>query len=82
MCEQDLWAAVLHRAVEDILGTSAHSEYQEHREAVRWLHTYQSRDFRQVCALAGLDSDAVFDRLHAALAEQRGTRGRARQRVA
>lgn len=53
--ERQLWAEVVLTAIADALhaGTSA-ADRQAHSDAVRWFR-HAGRDFRAICALAGLD---------------------------
>lgn len=67
--ERELWATVLHRAVRDAAGdldniSTSHRAYEQ-RKAQAWLG---SRDFAEVCHLAGVDPAAVRDRLPEAIA--------------
>lgn len=60
---RQLWQSVLLQAARDILRTAT-SKYGcdevDHRAALAWVGT---RDFHQVCALAGMDGSAVASRL-------------------
>ncbi len=66
-----LWTCVLAQALRDIFRTAS-SKYGcddlEHAAVMAWIGT---RDFHQVCALAGLDGRAVHDRLKRRMAEHR-----------
>ena len=62
MGERALWATVLQAIIHDATSTSRH-EYENKRDALRWIGTYPSRDFVLVCAMAGVDPEATFDRL-------------------
>lgn len=72
--ERDLWASVLYQAICD-MGTSWHPEDGEN--AARWIGERPHSDFREVCALAGLEANAVHSRL-APLAAMRPEERRAR----
>ena len=61
--EQNLWSSVLLLAVTDAT-SSVGCGVRESRKAQSWIGDYPSRDFREICNLAGLDSDAVHDRVH------------------
>jgi hypothetical protein len=60
---RQLWQSVLLQAARDILRTAS-SKYgcdeTDHRAALAWVGT---RDFHQVCALAGMDGAAVAGQL-------------------
>jgi hypothetical protein len=57
--ETALWVAVITQALMDALNRSRHPEQQHHKQAaIQWL-TGNSRDFRHVCELAGLDHNYV-----------------------
>lgn len=60
--ERDLWAAVLWAVTVDLQSSSLNTK-RERDEAISWVGKYPSRDFRQVCSLAGCDPDAVHWRL-------------------
>lgn len=69
--EQDLWQAVLHTLVADMLTTNKGRETALLREQARaWLGRYATRDFVLVCHLAGVDPQATHDRLTAAVLRQ------------
>ena len=57
--EQNLWVAVLSRAVEDVTKTS---DWSEARNAINWVKR-RGYDFREVCAMAGRNSDYVYEKL-------------------
>lgn len=65
--DRSLWAAVIQVAIEDAQGNvkgesgSRASKDRARRQAVEWL-TKPSRDFDDVCHLAGLDPEAVRQR--------------------
>lgn len=61
--DRQLWAAVLSTAIEDAttLRTSKQAE-RDKQVALEWLLT-DSKDFRSVCWMAGVDPEAVRDRL-------------------
>lgn len=67
-----LWAAVLVQAMRDIFTPINAEAYEvaryrmQNRQAIAWLG---SRDFHQVCALAGLDGTAVEARVRRRLAQ-------------
>ena len=61
--EQVLWAHVLLTQVRDLC--ARHGEFHARRDAERWVGDYPSVDFRAVVSLAGLDPQAVWERLHA-----------------
>lgn len=61
--EHQLWATVLLTVVHDLCATSPFN-WKEQREAERWVGSFPSRDFREVVSLAGLDPDAVWERLN------------------
>ena len=58
---QDLWRNVLVTVVKDLCAEGVRRAGQ--REAERWIGNWISRDFREVCELAGVDAR----RTHAAL---------------
>lgn len=53
--EHELWVRVLHMALHDALSL--------HDEALSWVGTWPSRDFHEVCRLAGVDGDWLWHRL-------------------
>lgn len=71
---QHLWVSVLSQAVRDIFRTASSPDgcsEIEHRAALAWIG---SRDFHQVCALAGFDGVAVAGRLRRRLTDVRAGR--------
>jgi hypothetical protein len=57
--EKAVWVAVITQAMQDALSRSQKSEAKLHKhEAMQWL-TGNSKDFIDVCLLAGLDPDYV-----------------------
>ena len=60
--ERQLWATVLRVAIEDALSATG-CGIHESRRAQDWIGTFPSINFREVCDLAGLDGDAVHDRV-------------------
>ena len=57
--ETSLWAAVITQALMDALSKCTKTEAKHYKsEAMRWL-TENSKDFIDVCLLAGLNSDYV-----------------------
>lgn len=62
MAEQEMWASVVQLAFSDATATStsktAPATRLERQQARDWL-VGNSRDFREVCSLAGVDPDAV-----------------------
>ena len=57
--EQEMWIAVLARAVHDAFGSI---DYFEASKAISWLKGY-SKDFRDVCEYAGRNPKYVYDKL-------------------
>ena len=57
--EQEMWIAVLARAVHDAFGSI---DYFEANKAISWLKGY-SKDFRDVCEYAGRNPKYVYDKL-------------------
>tara|TARA_R100000687_G_C6302172_1_gene96452 strand:+ start:91 stop:438 length:348 start_codon:yes stop_codon:yes gene_type:complete len=57
--EQEMWIAVLARAVHDAFGSA---DYLEANKAIIWLKGY-SKDFRDVCEYAGRDPKYVHQKL-------------------
>lgn len=53
--ERQLWLRVLHMALHDALSLKD--------EALSWVGTWPSRDFYEVCRLAGVDGDWLWHRL-------------------
>lgn len=65
--EMALWVAVITQAMMDALSRSRGPEAQYYKhEAINWL-TGNSRNFKTVCALAGLDHSYVRSRAKKAL---------------
>lgn len=63
MSDQALWAAVLQQAIDDVIrpdGTAV-KKYWMQRHGIAWFNL-KNTDFIEVCWLAGLDPEAVFDR--------------------
>lgn len=60
--ERDLWLAVLGAVITDLESTS-HASKPQRDDAISWVGTFPSRDFRTVCSLAGIEPDAVHWRL-------------------
>lgn len=65
-----LWAAVLYLAVNDIVRPASLkpslwlSDHMARRaEAIRWVGKHPSRDFLQVCDMAGFDGPEMHSRL-------------------
>jgi hypothetical protein len=65
--ERDLWAAVIQRAVLDATGSLRDQKTKSHIEPAREWFRRNGRDYRSVCALAGVDPDALRDRVLAKL---------------
>lgn len=59
--ERNLWASVLYLMVHDL---SEAGSYTDRQAAEQWVGKYPTRDFREVCHLAGVEPDAVWHRLH------------------
>ena len=57
--EQEMWIAVLARAVHDAFGSI---DYFEANKAISWLKGY-SKDFRDVCEYAGRNPQYVHNKL-------------------
>lgn len=60
--EQDLWEAVVERAVDDVSLWFAQEKWQrkESRRAARWIYsTLFQRDFLLCCEMADMDPDQV-----------------------
>lgn len=63
MSERDLWASVIEQAILDATSNpKIASDKVEHDRARTWL-TSNSRNFRLVCFLAGIDADALRERI-------------------
>ena len=65
--EKQLWCAVIGRALQDAVGelgpgASTNGQSRARDEARRWFAD-NSRDFREACDSAGLDPDAIRDRV-------------------
>lgn len=60
--ERRLWLEVLGAVVRDLQSTSLASK-SARDDAISWVGTFPSRDFREVCSLACLDPEAVHCRL-------------------
>lgn len=61
--DRQLWCAVLSQAITDATTKRIGKDAQrDQRAAIEWLST-DNRDFRTVCTLAGVDPEAVRDRL-------------------
>lgn len=60
---RELWRRVLLTVVADLCGHSGSTDQGAQRAAEHWVGAFPSRDFRQVCELAGVDPG----RAHAAL---------------
>ena len=60
---QLLWQAVLFQVLRDIRDANrAHEGYKDFVTAARWVGTYPTREFSEVCMLAGLEPDFVHPR--------------------
>ena len=60
---QVLWQSVLLRVLQDIRDASrGHEGHKDFVTAVRWVGTYLTREFSEVCMLAGLEPDFVHPR--------------------
>jgi len=57
--EQELWIAVLARAIHDAFGSQ---DYFEASQAISWLKNY-SKDFEDVCEYAGRNPKYVHEKL-------------------
>lgn len=63
--ERDLWCAVIQTAWDDAFHEGECAERCNNRQSARaW---FGSRDFFEVCTLAGVNPHAVRDRYHAAM---------------
>ena len=70
MAERDMWCAVVHQAIIDATYEGNDPTLKVERDhAVAWL-TRPSKDFAEVCSLAGLDPEAVRERATAKLARK------------
>ncbi|CAJ0861976.1 hypothetical protein AMST5_01446 [freshwater sediment metagenome] len=56
--DKQLWAAVILQALEDATATISMADAHERRAAREWFKD-AGKDFHEVCALAGMDHDAV-----------------------
>lgn len=66
--EKAIWHAVITQAMMDALSNSSKREEQYHKEeAIHWL-TGNSKNFRTVCTLAGMDADVVREKAKKCLA--------------
>ena len=68
IAEQNLWKNVLHRLVQDALGKGCTSA--ERTNALSMIGDWPSRDFREICELAGFDPDYVHGALLRELSQQ------------
>ena len=60
---QLLWQAVLFQVLRDIRDANrAHEGYKDFVTAARWVGSYPTREFSEVCMLAGLEPDFVHPR--------------------
>ncbi len=60
---QLLWQAVLMRVLQDIRDVNRGVDgYSHFISASRWIGTYPSREFSEVCALAGYEADFIHPR--------------------
>ena len=58
-----LWQAVLLRVLQDIRDAGrGHEAHKDFVTAARWVGTYPSREFSEVCMLAGFEPDFVHPR--------------------
>ena len=58
-----LWQAVLLQVLRDIRDANrGHEGHKDFVTAARWVGTYPSREFNEVCMLAGLEPDFVHPR--------------------
>jgi hypothetical protein len=58
--ESQLWQSVLLAAALDIKSPNAHLYRERARDlAIAWVGAFPSKDFRMVCALAGLEPDHI-----------------------
>ena len=58
----EMWQAVLYRVVQDLTNDSNHA-FEDFRTAQRWVGDYPSKDFREVCTLAGIEPDFLHPKL-------------------
>lgn len=66
--EKSLWQAVLWRAAQDIAGAKDPFD-RDFENVARWVGNYPSRDFKEVCSLAGFEYDFVHPKLKSMIAE-------------
>jgi len=60
---QVLWQSVLLRVLQDIRDANrGHEGHKDFVSAARWVGSYPSREFNEVCMLAGLEPDFVHPR--------------------
>ena len=60
---QVLWQSVLLRVLQDIRDANrGHEGHKDFVTAARWVGSYPSREFNEVCMLAGLEPDFVHPR--------------------
>ena len=60
---QLLWQAVLFQVLRDIRDANrSHEGHKDFVTAARWVGTYPSREFNEVCMCAGLEPDFVHPR--------------------
>lgn len=78
--EQILWQAVLVRIIRD-LGSVSLSDTEARRDAERWVGHFPSKEFREVCELAGFHADTVHRALRALCDAPLGERRRLVERV-
>lgn len=58
--ERRLWAAVLSSQIEDAFPIRLNAKRMVcKREAINWIGTFPSSDFKRVCMLAGFEPDKV-----------------------
>jgi len=58
-----LWQSVLLQVLRDIRDASrSHEGHKDFVTAARWVGTYPSREFNEVCMCAGLEPDFVHPR--------------------
>jgi hypothetical protein len=58
-----LWQSVLLQVLRDIRDANrSHEGHKDFVTAARWVGTYPSREFNEVCMLAGLEPDFVHPR--------------------
>ena len=60
---QLLWQAVLFQVLRDIRDANrSHEGHKDFATAARWVGSYPTREFSEVCMLAGLEPDFVHPR--------------------